>query len=342
MTFRGAATRVGIFVLISALAGVLLYTTVSRGRIGVDTRSYTAVFADVSALEEGDEVRIAGVRVGQVTELALRAGNRIEVDFTVRDGQPVTRGTRAVVRYADLINGRYLELVRGHGQHAELAAGGEIPLEHTSPAIDLNVLLGGFKPLFRGLQPEQINKLASDIVGTLQGNGGTVRSLLRHTASLTRTLADRDEVIGDLVNNLNAVLDTFDQRGERVGEMVSSLQRLVSGLANDRGEIGSAIEQIDGLASQVTGLLADVRQPLQGTLDAAHRIATTLDENSAAVGKALNDLPAAYRRLHRVGSYGSFFNFYLCSVQVKITGPDGKPMLLPAIGSNSKTARCQP
>lgn len=342
MSVKGAAIRTAIFLTIGALAGTLLYTTLSRERFGVDTRAYTAVFTDVSALEKGDEVRVAGVRVGQVTGLTLQADNTMAVKFAVRSSQPVTQTTQAAVRYANLIGDRYLELTAGDSRTQGLPPDSTIPNARTSPAVDLDMLLGGFKPLFRGLQPKQVNKLASDIVATLQGNGGTIRSLLTHTASLTNTLADRDHVIGQLIDRLNKVLETLGSRDEQVATMVSNLQQLVSGLASDRDRIGSALEQVDSLSSKVSGLLAEVRRPLKGTLDQIHRIATTLDENKNAVNKALDDIPEAHKRLHRISSYGTFFNMYLCSIQIKVTDSDGQPMTLPVLGSNSNTPRCQP
>lgn len=341
MSIRADAVRMVVFLLVGLLTAGLLYSTVSRARFGVDTTSYSAVFADVSALQPGDLVRVAGVRVGQVTEVALRSDDQVLVTFEVQRSQPVLRSTRALIRYENLVGDRYFELAEGPGSTDPLPAGATIPAARTSPALDLDVLLNGFRPLFQGLEPAQVNQLASDIVATLQGRAGTVESLLAHTASLTGTIADRDQVIGELVDNLNAVLGTLDDRDRQLAATLSELQRLVSGLADDRGRIGDALAQINTFSSDLTGLLTEARPPLRGTIEQLGRTATALDENREAVRQALHDIPAAHARLMRAGSHGAFFNFYLCSVQIKITGPDGEPVHSPVVGSNRNTPRCE-
>ena len=89
-------------------------------------------------------------------------------------------------------------------------------MTRTTPALDLTVLFNGFKPLFQALSPADINKLSYEIVQVFQGEGGTLESLLAHTASVTSTLADRDQVIGDLIDNLNEVLDHLGDRDEQL------------------------------------------------------------------------------------------------------------------------------
>src|SRR3546814_20306036 len=70
-----------------------------------------------------------------------------------------------------------------------------IPVANTEPALDLTTLFNGFKPLFTALDPDQVNELSMNLVQVLQGEGGTVASLLENTASLTGTMAGRDDLI---------------------------------------------------------------------------------------------------------------------------------------------------
>src|ERR671917_433867 len=100
-----------------------------------------------------------------------------------------------------------------------LPAGGTIPVERTRPPLNLTVLFNGFKPLLTALDPEQVNQLSFEIIQVLQGQGGTIQSLLASTASLTHTLADRDEVIGQVIDNLNAVLATINKHDEGRSEL---------------------------------------------------------------------------------------------------------------------------
>src|SRR5207237_1411049 len=86
--------------------------------------------------------------------------------------------------------------------------------------------------------------------------GGTVDDILAHTATLTSTIAGRDKVIGDLVDNLNTVLDTVNGRSGEVNDLITSLQHLVSGLSADRKPIGDAISALGGLTDVTAGLSA--------------------------------------------------------------------------------------
>ena len=89
-------------------------------------------------------------------------------------------------------------------------------MSRTSPALDLTVLFNGFKPLFQALSPADVNQLSYEVVQVFQGEGGTVESLLGHTASVTNTLAARDQVINALIINLNDVLDHIADRDDQL------------------------------------------------------------------------------------------------------------------------------
>src|SRR5690606_28468963 len=96
-----------------------------------------------------------------------------------------------------------------------------------------------------------------EIVQVLQGEAGTVESLLSRTASLTSTLADKEKVIDDLIENLNAVLKTVGDRDEKLSHLVAELQRFVSGLSADRKAIGDSLSAIVALEQETADLLKD-------------------------------------------------------------------------------------
>lgn len=121
---------------------------------------------------EFDRTRAAGVEVGKVT--LIDGDKQVLVDFTVDRSLSLDQATTASIRYLNLIGDRYLELGRGHsGQR--LAPGATIPLEHTHPALDLDALLGGFRPLFQTLDPDKVNSIASSIITVFQGQGASRR-----------------------------------------------------------------------------------------------------------------------------------------------------------------------
>jgi len=334
---RAEASKLTIFAVVGALTAGLLYLTLAETSLG-PSRTYSAVMRDVSGLESGDLVRVAGVRVGQVDELVVEEDNLIRVDFHVDTEQQLTDDTQVLVRYENLLGDRYLELAQTANRGEPLEEGAVIPLEQTTPALDLDVLLNGFKPLFQGLAPEEVNELATGLVATLQGRGGSVQSLLARTSSLTNTLADNDQVIGDLISNLDQVLGSLDSRDVQLRQTIGQLQRLVAGLAEDRDPITTSLTSISRMAGTLASLFADVRRPFGQAVRSATDVARLLNRNSAELDETLKLLPDVYRRLQRVASHGSFFNFYLCSFQMVTSGPNGTEIKSPLV--RSRVERC--
>ncbi|MFF3150391.1 MCE family protein, partial [Streptomyces sp. NPDC057927] len=232
--------KFSLFALVTILATALLAATIVNISLTPE-HTYRAVFSDVTGLEKGDDIRVSGVRVGQVEGIRIKDRTLAEVTFTVGEDRPLLNSTGAVIRYRNLVGQRYVALTEGAGDGTRLKPGTTIPLSRTQPALDLNALLNGFKPLFAALSPQDVNQLATEIIRTLQGEGGTVNSLLAHTASLTTTLAGRDKLIGSVVDHLNAVLETLDKRGARFSGLLKQLRRVISGLSADRKPIGQSL-----------------------------------------------------------------------------------------------------
>jgi phospholipid/cholesterol/gamma-HCH transport system substrate-binding protein len=259
------------------------------------------------------------------------------VTFTVADHIPLATSVLAKIRYRNLVGQRYLALYEGPGTGRTLRPNGVVPLAQTSPALDLTVLFNGFRPLFTALSPQDVNKLAYEIITVLQGESGTVASLLQRTASLTNTLADRDAVIGRVVTNLNAVLSTVADRDQQLDQTIGQLQRFVSGLAADRDAIGLALTNLGELTVATGSLLGAARPPLASDVDGLRSVAGTVNANAAAIDQALAGLPGRYEALTRVASYGSWFNFYLCDLDGRV-GFGGRTVDTPTL--SSPAARC--
>lgn len=335
----GYAVKFGAFVAVMVLVNAGLVLVFGQIRGGGST-AYAAEFTSASGLGPGDTVRIAGVPVGSVASVELGDDRRAHVTFDVADGNTLTVATRAAVRYQDLVGNRYLELLDSPGTAEPLAAEGVIPTSRTAPALDLDALLGGFKPLFQALDPEQVNQLSMSLLEVFQGQSGTVGSVLAHTGSITNTLADRDELIGRVIENLDGVLAELRGRGGQFGDTLDHLQRLVSGLGADRDLIGGAVDSVNTATGTFADLLADTRPNIAGTLT---ELSTSLDpvvEQQSELDRIVSSMPSNYRQLVRIGAYGSFFNFYLCGIAMKVDGANGAPMTVDLI--DQKTGRCAP
>ncbi|MFG2512840.1 MULTISPECIES: MCE family protein [unclassified Streptomyces] len=330
------------FVVVTVLATTVLGLSVAGTGVdsGTGTTTYKALFTDVTGLVDGDSVRISGVEVGEVTDVRVVRRRTAQVTFTVRDDRTLPRSTTAAVKYLNMVGQRYVSLDRGSGDlTGTLEAGGTVPLDRTTPALDLTLLFNGFKPLFEGLSPKDVNELAGSIVQVLQGEGATVDSLMRHIGSLGTTVAAKDKVIGEVVENLGTVLDTLNDREDGFDDLVVTLQELVSGFNEDREPLGKAVTAMSELTTVTADLLDDGREPLKQDIRELGRLSTNLGEHTPQIEDFLEKTPAKMTALARLSSYGSWFNLYLCEARVSgVTTSDGSE---PPTGIAVTEARCR-
>jgi phospholipid/cholesterol/gamma-HCH transport system substrate-binding protein len=342
MKITGTAVKLGIFSLV-----LLLFTAtiiVVFGQMRFDrTTGYSAIFSNTSGLRAGQFVRASGVEVGKVSKVELiDGGSKARVDFSVDRSLPLFEGTTAAIRYLNLIGDRYMELKRGDSDK-RLPAGGTIPIEHTEPALDLDALIGGFRPVFRALDPDKINNIAQSIITIFQGQGGTINDILDQTASLTSALADRDQAIGEVIKNLNTVLDTTVKHQQQFDETVQDFEKLITGLKNRRDPIASSVADISDAAGTVGDLLAENRPLLQSTVTYLEGVQQPLVDQKDQLNDILVRLPTAFKIIGRAGGiYGDFFNFYACDITLKTFGlQPGGPVRTVKLTSQP-SGRCTP
>jgi phospholipid/cholesterol/gamma-HCH transport system substrate-binding protein len=320
-----AGIKLLIFTLVSVLCTGLLAAIMGNFGFGASSE-YRAVFTNASLLEKGDDVRVAGVSVGEVKKVEHYKRTEALVTFRVKSDVPLTTTSRAEIRFLNLVGDRYMALEAGGDGGAggtALEPGSTMPVSRTSPALDLTTLFNGFKPLFQALTPDQVNEFSTNLVEVLQGEGGTVQDLLARTASLTNSLADRDQLIGEVVNNLTTTLDTVDQRHQELSSLVLELKRWMGGLAADRDTIGSSLGNISDLTVVVADLLRQGRPLIKSDVAKLKKLAKLLNEpkNQAQVVDLLDRLPESMTDQTRTGTYGSWYNYYVCGFSGKITLP---------------------
>ncbi|CAN5416845.1 virulence factor Mce family protein [soil metagenome] len=323
MKITGTALKLGAFSLVLLLFTAIIIVVFGQFRFD-RTNSYSAEFSNASGLRAGQFVRASGVEIGKVDKIVLvDGGQRVRIDFNVDRSLPLFQSTTAQIRYQDLIGNRYLELQRGDGAGADrvLPPGGFIPLSRTQPALDLDALIGGFKPLFKALDPDKVNNIASSIITVFQGQGGTINDILDQTASLTSALADRDQAIGEVITNLNTVLDTTVKHQKEFDQTVNNFEVLITGLKNRADPLADATANISNAAGTLGDLLADDRPLLKDTFAKLETVQQPLVDQQAEVDQLLTKLPNALKVIGRAGGiYGDFFNFYLCDLTLKLNG----------------------
>ena len=319
-TTRSALVKLVIFILVTTMAtGVLV---ILIGNLSFQSsRTYKADFSDVTGLVKGDDIRIAGVKVGSVKSVEVLGADKARIEFSVADTSTVTRSSQATIRYRNLVGQRYVSLTEGVGDTARLPEDGLIPISRTTPALDLSLLFNGFKPLFKALSPEDINKLTGEIIAVFQGQGGNLQGLLQNTASITNTLADRDQVIGDLITNLNHVLKTIASRDAELTSLIKQFRTFLSGLVKDKDALLQPLDSVSVLAEETASLTAGVRPEFRKDVKQLRRVAANLKQGRGEIDRALQILPIKLEKIGRTAIYGAYFNFYLCQFKGSVMLP---------------------
>ncbi|TIC83885.1 MCE family protein [Nocardioides sp. GY 10113] len=318
-----AGVKLGIFTVISVVVTGML--AMLMGNVGLGGgKTYAAVFTNASMVQKGDDVRIAGVNVGEVKKVEHYERSMAKVTFRVAEDVDLTTASTAEIRFLNLVGDRYMALERGTAKGAApLPDGATIPVSQTQPALDLTVLFDGFKPLFQALTPDQVNELSMNIVQVLQGEGGTIQGLLANTSSLTNTLADRDALIGEVVSNLSQTLDTVNGRRQQLSTLVIELKDWMQDLATDRETIGSSLDNISDLTVVVADLLRQGRPLIKQDVAALDRLARLLNrpKQRASIIDLLDRMPEMMSDQTRTGTYGSWYQYYVCGISVAIKLP---------------------
>jgi len=319
---RGDLIKLVTFIVVTTLATSVLVILI--GNLTFEkSREYKAIFTDATGVVPGDDIRVAGVKVGSVKDVEIFDRTRAKVTFSVREATAVTRSSTATVRYRNLVGQRYISVTEGVGDTSRLPEESTIPLTRTEPALDLTVLFNGFKPLFAALTPADVNKLSYEIIQVFQGEGGNLEGLLRSTGSVTNTLANRDKLIGDVITNLNAVLQTVGDRDAELSDLIVQFRAFLGGLVEDKDAILDSLDAVSLLTQQTAELTTGIRPGLVDSIKGLRTVATNLNKGRDEIDRALQILPIKLKKIGRTAIYGSFFNFFLCEFKAKVVLPTG-------------------
>ncbi|RAU98428.1 MlaD family protein [Mycolicibacter senuensis] len=320
MSFRRPLIGLSVFMVVAMVLTWLVYATLRRDVAGATT-PYAAVFTDVYGLREGDDVRMAGVRVGRVEKVELDgepAGPpKAKVSFIVQSDQKLYGNTVASVTYQNIIGQRYLGLSLGsHGSTELLPRGSVIGVEHTEPSFDVGALLNGFKPLMSLLNPKQADDLTRGVLQSLQGDQASITALVDQSSTLTATLAGRDEMLGGLITSLNRLTGTIAGQNDQLDHALTQARIAVADLDSRRPALQSSV----GSLAQVTRQLSRIADEVFPSLEEMINREPGFTKHMAGIEPQLAftgaNLPLLLKGLGRAFGDGAYGNAYLCDLNV--------------------------
>jgi len=346
MKFRSPLIGLSLFMIVALTLTWLVYVSLRRDVAG-NTAHYAAVFTDVYGLREGDDVRMAGVRVGRVEKIHLE-GKFAKVSFMVQAEQRLFGNTVASVTYQNIVGQRYLGLSLGkQGGAEQLAPGSVIPLERTEPSFDVTALLDGYEPLFSLLNPRDADNLTKGVIQSLQGDTSSLATLISQTSTLTETFAGRDQALGDVITNLNRVVGNLAQQNDNLDGVITQARDMVSALDRRRPELVSSVGSLARVMGRLSTSAADVYPSVREFIDrqpGAARHILSVEPQVAFFG---DNIPLLLKGLVRVGNQGAYGNAYLCDINLFGFFPglnDAVPIIVNAATPGNKawhTPKCR-
>ncbi|RJO76949.1 MCE family protein [Nocardia panacis] len=347
MSIRKPLLGFGLFAIVAVLVTVLVWNTLARVVTG-ETNTYTATFTDVLGLHEGDDVRVAGVRVGKVETIALARDPKLgksvaKVTFVIQRDQQLYDDTKALVRYQNLIGQRYVALAPGAAPaRTPLKDGASIPVDRTEPSFDVSALLNGFQPLFQVLAPEQVNNLSESFIQALQGDGVSLSSFITQAATLATDFQRRDTILSEVIANLSGVMGGLAKRGDELETLVTQTRALIGGLYDQGQSLLRSTTQIAAATGSLVDMVGAIQPKLVTAQNSTAAALSLLLANGAKLDQAAIDLPNILSDAGRHVSEGGYANAYLCGLDISLYGILFPRGLTSQIGGNGHSAVCHP
>lgn len=284
--------RLTAFVVVTAMLTVWIGRNITGGTHGA-RYELTATFDDVAGMYDGDDVKLAGLTVGQVTDIQVVDG-RARVSFEVDEGVPLPEDSTVAVRWRNLIGQRFLGLQPGRA--AELLGDGDT-MENARNVVDLGQLVNQLVPLTRAVSPDQVNEILTTLLEAFEGNDETFDELLADFDGVLGTLAERDATISQLLEDYDTISTSIASRDAQIAQMVDNLVAISETFAGNDELLDQALVELSTLSTGVDRILDQSADDLGQTLDHLGVLTGTAADHVDELEGALVGLPEIFQAL---------------------------------------------
>ncbi|MFG2820854.1 MCE family protein [Kitasatospora sp. NPDC048365] len=271
---------------------------------------YSADFSDAAGLRPGNEVRIAGVKVGKVTEVALD-GAKVKVAFAVQDAW-IGDASTAAIGIKTLLGEKYLA-VDPLGARRQ-TPGERIPLTRTTSPYDVTQAFDELGRTTGAIDGKQLAESFRTIADTFKDTPASVRSAADGLSALSKTVASRDSRLAELLAGSRQLTKTLADQDGRFEQLLSDGSLLLDEIRRRRDAIHQLLLGTQKLSTELSGLVADNERQLAPTLDALGRVTAVLTANQGSLDQTLALAGPYYRLLGNTLGSGRWFDGYLCGV----------------------------
>ncbi|MGP4019604.1 MCE family protein [Saccharopolyspora sp. 5N708] len=297
------------------VVAVVLITCVTLGAFFAEDlpvigsgQTYQAYFTESAGLAAGNDVQIAGVKSGEVTDVALD-GNRVLVTFRV-DGVAVGERSRANIEIKTLLGEKYLALQPDGA--AELTD--PIPIERTTAPFDIPDALDQLTRTTDQIDTRQLADSFRVLSDTFRGAPQHLGQAVDGLSQLSQTIASRDQQLAALLQNTSGVSEIVANRDEQVRRLISDGNLLLTELQHRRAAISALLTGTQRLSDELRGLVADNQQQLQPTLDQLNQLTEMLRRNQDDLARTVAAMAPYVRGFNNTVGNGRWFDGYLCGL----------------------------
>ncbi|WP_328338143.1 MCE family protein [Streptomyces violaceus] len=273
-----------------------------------DGETYSAAFAEAGGLKPGDEVRIAGVKVGKVEEVDLD-GDHVKVTFKIKGGPGFGTGTGASIRVKTILGAKYLALhPKGRGR---LEPGSEIPLRRTVPAYDVVQAFSDLTTTSEKVDTDRLAKALDTISTTFEDSPEEVRASIKGLSKISRTVASRDKALRELLDHANGVTGVLADRSGDFTALVEDGDKLFKEISKRRAAIHKLLKTSAALGIQLSGLVQDNEKEIGPALKGLNTVVKMLERNQSSLDRSIKLLAPYVRVFTNTLGNGRWFDSYV-------------------------------
>ncbi|GIG69840.1 MCE family protein [Phytomonospora endophytica] len=285
-------------VIFAAIAVLLLAGFFAWQRLTAASTGITVYLDRAVGVFPGSEVRILGVKVGEVHTVEPE-GSRVRVELSWDADYPVPAGASAIVVPPSLVADRYIQLAPAYTGGEKMTDGAELPPERTIVPLELDEVYAALNKFADALGPNgagsdgELAELLEAARKNLEGNGAPLGESLDNLAKALSTVSDGRGDLFATIDNLATFTTALAQSDGQVRLFNEQLADVAGQLSEERDELGDALQKLAGALVVVTGFIEDNKETLVTNVDALAELTGVLARQQDALITALDYAPVA-------------------------------------------------
>lgn len=287
VVLAGLAARIGNISFFSSRAG------------------YSAEMADATGLTPAEDVKIAGVTVGQVTGVSVQRAHAL-VHFTLNSNVHLPADSQVGAQWHNVLGQMYLYVYPGHSKKM-LQPGATLSLSHYVPGADVGALLNSLGPLLGALKPSESNQVVVAFADALQGDEGQIDQLIQNAASVSQTVGSVDTQVGQVVDSMNQVFGALAQRSGDLGQVVGNLDTLSQSLSSRNDLLDQTVGNLAQVAQEVATLEGNTSGSLTNAIRDLQAVSADIQSHAGSLSEGLSTLGSGLAPYTDISAYGQWF-----------------------------------